>query len=957
MHARVIALAVVASLALSAGAVVAAPPSPWTPLPAVGGVERAARARAVESKLYTLDLPALRSTLAGAPREFSTRTAAPAILLLPAPDGSLVRFAVEETALLHPELQAKFPQIRTYWARGIDDPSLNAQLDDTEHGFNAQVLGRLGRWYVTPLREAGAGVYQCLALRNAAPPLEPFTCGVTERSQREMFRRLRAGPLPTPQVSGPVGTQLRTFRVAVGATGEYTASVGGTVSAALSSITTVLNQVAGVFRTELSVSFQLVANNDRIVFTNAATDPYTNADAGAILTQNQMTLDALIGDANYDFGHVFKSATGGLAQLEVICAPEFKAMGTSGYVDPFGVIFWQGYVAHEFGHQFGAGHTFNSEVGKCGNGNRDPVSAVEPGAGATIMSYAASCQPDSYQNLSVPYYHANSFLEMSGYLATVACGTFTENGNRPPEVESPPTRVIPNRTAFALVASGADPDGDVILWAFDQVNFGPASSLADPDNGSSPLFRFLSPTVSPIRAFPELAAIDGAGSPEKFPSYVGPPETPLRALQFRIVARDQRGGVTTVPATVQVATQTGPFRVTSPSGAPLWAAGSTVAVQWDVAGTTANGIDTASVNVRLSTDGGQSFPIVLAAGVPNNGSASILVPSLNTTTARVKVEAVGNIFFALNDRSFRISPAGPTVTPAPTPQPTPTPVILPTPTGGPTPTPTFGPTPTPFPGGASRLGNVSTRLRVGTGDGVAIAGFVLQGSGSRRVLIRALGPSLTAFGVTGALANPNLELVAAGGATLATNDDWRATQQTEIAASGFAPSSDLEAGIVAQLAPGAYTAILRGTGGAGGVGLVEVYDLDGAGGDARLGNLSTRGQVLTGEDILIGGFVIGGGAPKRVLIRALGPSLAIYGVGGALGDPVVTLKNAAGVTLLENDDWSRPQGLEIRATGLAPVRRIESGLLVTLEPGAYTALVTGYGGATGIALFEVYELP
>lgn len=259
---------------------------------------------------------------------------------------------------------------------------------------------------------------------------------------------------------------------------------------------------------------------------------------------------------------------------------------------------------------------------------------------------------------------------------------------------------------------------------------------------------------------------------------------------------------------------------------------------------------------------------------------------------------------------------------------------------------------------ATSLVNISTRARVETGDGALIGGFVIAGPNSKRVIIRALGPSLAAFGVSGALANPTLRLVnPTNQQEIAGNDDWRSSQQAEIQASGFAPTNDFESAIVATLAPGSYTGVVSGVGGATGVGLIEVYDLDtGSRATARPVNVSTRARVLTGDNILIGGFVVGGVRERRVLIRALGPSLTAFGVAGALADPTLEIKDATGVTLGTNDNWKSTQQSAIQASGFAPPNDLDSAILLTLPPGACTALVRGVGSATGVGLVEVYDL-
>ncbi|MGI8957307.1 MAG: cupredoxin domain-containing protein [Chthoniobacterales bacterium] len=274
-----------------------------------------------------------------------------------------------------------------------------------------------------------------------------------------------------------------------------------------------------------------------------------------------------------------------------------------------------------------------------------------------------------------------------------------------------------------------------------------------------------------------------------------------------------------------------------------------------------------------------------------------------------------------------------------------------------TPTPSPSPSPSPSPASHAQLLNVSTRLRVQTGDNVLIGGFIVAGNDPKKVILRAIGPSLTPLGVTGALADPVLELHGSGGALITSNDNWKDTQQTDIEASGFAPKSELESAIIATLDPGAYTAIVGGKAGRSGVGLVEGYDLDQAA-DSQLGNISTRGLVESGDNVMIGGFILGNGdGTTNVLVRAIGPSLTQAGVRGAMADPTLELHDSNGGLLMSNDNWKETQEAEIEATGLAPANDLESAILVTLPTAAYTAIVAGKNDLTGVALVEAYRLP
>lgn len=252
--------------------------------------------------------------------------------------------------------------------------------------------------------------------------------------------------------------------------------------------------------------------------------------------------------------------------------------------------------------------------------------------------------------------------------------------------------------------------------------------------------------------------------------------------------------------------------------------------------------------------------------------------------------------------------------------------------------------------------NISTRAEVRTDDQVLIGGFIVTGNDPKEVVLRAIGPSLTDFGITNALPDPILELRAVDGSLITMNDNWKDTQQGAIEASGFQPQSDLESAILTTLDPGNYTAIVRGKDDTTGVGLVEGYDLDTLA-DSQLANISTRGFVDTGNNVMIGGFILGGnGGNVRIVVRALGPSLTEFGVANALANPTLELRDANGVVIQSNDNWKDSQRTEIEATGLQPPLDPESAVLSTLGPGAYTAIVAGQGDLTGVGLVEVYRL-
>ncbi|MEY2551422.1 MAG: hypothetical protein QOG12_1566, partial [Verrucomicrobiota bacterium] len=309
----------------------------------------------------------------------------------------------------------------------------------------------------------------------------------------------------------------------------------------------------------------------------------------------------------------------------------------------------------------------------------------------------------------------------------------------------------------------------------------------------------------------------------------------------------------------------------------------------------------------------------------------------------------------------------PTVSPSATPTPSPGPSVNATPSPGATSSPTATasasaspsatPSVSPKKSGGRAL-NISTRLKVETGDNAMIGGFIVTGNAPKKLLVRAIGPSLSQVGISGALSDPVLELHGDGGTLLTANDNWKddPVAAEAIRQSGAAPQNERESAVVVTLAPGSYTAVVSGKNGATGTGLIEIYDLEETG-DCELANISTRGLVQSGEDVMIGGFVLGGANENtRVLVRAIGPSLAKFGINGALSDPMLELHDGNGALLQRNHDWRDQQETEIAQTGVAPRDNAEAAILANLAPGAYTAVVSGQNGQTGVALVEVFAL-
>ena len=576
---------------------------------------------------------------------------------LPFPVGSLADFEIFESPMMAPELAARYPEIRTYIVRGLTDRRLSGRIDLTPFGFHAIIFSPDGTIYIDPISRSIPDYYMCyfkhdLARAEDRTMSESGPLGADSETAQQIRELVESG-LPG---STAIGEELRTYRIAVAATGEYTGFHGGTVEAGLAAIVTAMNRVNGIYEREVSIRMVLVANNDALVYTNPSTDPYTNEDGFAMLGQNQATIDNVIGTANYDIGHVFSTGGGGVAYLGVVCRAGLKAGGVTGLPSPIGDPFYVDYVAHEMGHQFGANHPFNGTDGSCGGGNRNASTAYEPGSGSTIMAYAGICGSHNIQNLSDDYFHGISIDEIIAYTqfgSGNSCPVITSTGNNPPTVDAGSiVYSVPLQTPFVITGSGSDPDGDPLEFSWEEFDLGPAG---DPNNpvGNAPIFRSFSAVSSPSRMMPQLADILNGSQTigEILPEYA-------RTLNFRLTARDGRvagGGVGNDATSVVVTSVAGPFFVTYPDEPTVWMINSTDSVNWNVANTDGSPVNCTAVNVLLSRDGGTTFFDTLAANTPNDGHEIVTVPGDIISNARVKVESIGNIFFDIGNADILIS--------------------------------------------------------------------------------------------------------------------------------------------------------------------------------------------------------------------------------------------------------------------------------------------------------------
>ncbi|MBS0196372.1 MAG: hypothetical protein JSR77_06405 [Planctomycetes bacterium] len=638
------------------GAAAIAQENPWALLDAMPKAVEASEAwiRPLIGRPLQLDTDSLRRELSAAPMEsFPVDTNSGLIFSMPHPDGGFTRFRLVESPIMAPELAAKFPEIKTYAAQGIDDPAALLRCDLTPQGFHAMVLAPGGDYFIDPFSRSDHTHYTVYYKRNYLPKTpHNFACGVTGQIEHVETYGARNS-----------GTQLRTYDLAVAATGEYTAFHGGTVALAQAAVVTAVNRVTGLYERDVCIRLRLIANNSVLMYTNSTTDPYTNSDGVAMLAQNQSTIDSVIGSANYDVGHVFSTGGGGVAGLGVVCSSGNKARGVTGSPSPTGDAFWIDYVAHEMGHQFGGNHSYNGTGGNCGP-QRAGSAAYEPGSGSTIMSYAGICSADDLQPHSDAMFNTGSYDEIRAYTNAggAACSTTSATGNTVPTVNAGADYNIPKGTPFTVTTTSAtDANGDALTFDWEERDLGASQTLASPDNGTSPIFRVWSPTSSNSRTFPRYSNVLSNTLPigEKSPAVA-------RTLRLRCMVRDNRlngGGVIEDNVNININGTAGPFLVTSPNTAVSWTGGSQT-VTWDVAGTTAAPISCANVRILLSTDGGQTWPTVLADSTPNDGSEAVTIPSVNSTQARIRVEAVNNIFFDISNVNFTLTGAPPP--PAPT---------------------------------------------------------------------------------------------------------------------------------------------------------------------------------------------------------------------------------------------------------------------------------------------------
>lgn len=639
--------------------------TPWNDIDAVAVEDVLSGSKysaiAADHRIVALDLDAIKTVAT----DVQAKSNAVPVLTLPAPNGEAISFVLEPSGVLPAVLREKYPSISAFKGYAVSDPSITLRFELTEKGFSAQVLQPGNRWMIDPLSGGQKGLSIVYYTKDTKRSADSHSCefegGVANPSsqanfEKKLFAATKAGAAKAS------GSQLRTYRLAVAATGEYGAFHGGQKSTILSAVTTTINRVTGILEKEMALSLELVPDNDKILFTSVATSPFTgNNNASTLIGESQVQIDLLIGSEHYDIGHTFSTGAGGLASLGSVCNPLYKAQGVTGSSQPRGEYFDVDFVAHEIGHQLGANHTFNGANGGCAGSTRNYLTAYEPGSGSTIQAYPSLCGVDDLQNAVDPFYHSESFEEIRTNVAEglgSSCGRVQETGNTAPVVDAGSDFSVPKGTPLVVTGSASDAEQSALTYLWEQRDLGSQVALSAPDDGEIPLFRVLTPSSSPTRYLPSLSSVlsGNYSDSEKIPQVA-------RDMNLRLTARDGFGGVDSDDIVVTVSGSAGPFSLLTPNGGEI--VGESKTIRWDVSRTDQAPINTSQVEIFLSTNGGVSFATSLGV-TENDGLASVsFPPGIQSSAARIMIRGKENIFYDVSDANFTLDSDKP-VPPAPT---------------------------------------------------------------------------------------------------------------------------------------------------------------------------------------------------------------------------------------------------------------------------------------------------
>ncbi|WP_299883825.1 reprolysin-like metallopeptidase [uncultured Lacinutrix sp.] len=593
-------------------------------------------------QIYSLNLSNLKQTLENAPKRGEFYGESNVIVSFPNADGSFERYRIMEASVMHPELEAKYPGIKSYAGQGVDNASDRIRFSVSPLGLQSMRLSaNKEASFIEPYTN-DLSQYTIYKRADKTADLSDFECEVTAKANNVLSGNNTAFKNADDSI-------LRTYRIAVSTTGEYTAYHGGTKAQALAAINTTMTRVNGIFENDFNVTMVLIANTDDVIYTNGNSDPYSN---GSFNGQLQTTLTNNIGEANYDIGHLFARASnnGNAGCIGCVCVNGSKGSGWTSRDTPEGDPFDVDFVAHEIGHQFGGNHTWTH------GGNEGRNVQMEPGSGTTIMGYAGITGANTdVQPNSDPYFHAISVQQITNYIKTTSCQTNTNTNNAVPTANAGSNYTVPKGTAFVLEGTGADANSqDVLTYCWEQIDENDsATSKPSVTATAGPAFRSYNPTTDNKRYFPRLSTVKTGATAWEWEAV----PNVARNLNFRLTVRDNRaGGANNNSDDMRVTVNgtAGPFVVNAPNTNVTWNGGTTQTVTWNVAGTTGNGVNAANVDIFLSTDGGDTYPITLASGVTNDGSHDIVVPNNPGNQNRIMVRGSNNIFFDISNSNFTI---------------------------------------------------------------------------------------------------------------------------------------------------------------------------------------------------------------------------------------------------------------------------------------------------------------
>ncbi|NPA08762.1 MAG: T9SS type A sorting domain-containing protein [Chlorobi bacterium] len=618
-------------------------------------------------KIYSLDINGLKNALAKAPKRLAAGEKSEIIISFPNSEGKMENFKVRENSNFDPQLAAKYPDIKSYVGEGLGDSGSTVYFSVSPLGLSSmEIYGDKSAVFIEPYSK-DLSTYVVYKKSDKKDDLSKFECTVIDVAQKGVANTTNLVARPNAD-----DAKLRTFRLALSCTGEYTAYFGGTKANALAAMNNTMTRVNGVFEKDFAARMVLIANNDSVIYTNASTDPYSAAASMSNWNSElQSTLTSVIGEANYDIGHLFGASGGGgnAGCIGCVCTNGSKGSGYTSPADaiPSGDNFDIDYVAHEMGHQFGGNHTFSMN-------NEGTGANMEPGSGSTIMGYAGITSQD-IQPHSDAFFHAISIQQITNNIKAKTCPTSTSTGNSIPTANAGLDYTIPKGTPFMLTGAGTDANGDSLTYIWEQMDNASssqtgASSAASATKATGPTFRSWTPQTTPVRYFPRMASVlAGATTTAGSEITVEALSNVARTYNFRFTVRDNRAGGSgnnSDDAVITVNGTAGPFSVSSQNTATTVTGGTSQTVTWNVAGTTANGVNAANVDILWSTDGGNTWTTLLA-GTPNDGTQAVTIPNTSTTTGRIMVKGSNHIFFDVNNANITVNAgSGTSDTTAPT---------------------------------------------------------------------------------------------------------------------------------------------------------------------------------------------------------------------------------------------------------------------------------------------------